>query len=784
MKKYRKQIACLLAAAVVIGMTPIPRAQAATVKLNKTKLTLTVGNTAKLKLKNTKKKVTWSSSKKSVATVSKSGTVRAKKKGTATITAKAGKKKYKCKVTCRAKQTPTPKPNTNTSATGSVPVNSIVMNTPKITIEVGETSRLGITISPGNATSKSVKWDSFYPGIASVDKNGVVTGVSRGKAVILVEKDDKYGCAHDYCEVTVVTPKPSATPIPTLSPMVTRTPAPSMSPSPTPSRSPSPSASPTVRPSTSPTPTPDTSVTKAPLVDSAAPTIPEANLIKNYQVKAVKGTEIGNIKMVNVTITGNDLAEHANASGTRGHWVGIGIPKGGSYLQGRGNYPAITSLGGQTYDSKPAGEINANSVTFYFDVRHAGTDNGYVVVKNGTGTSETYTIYIVNFTNVTWKNGTASPASSANPSASPSANPSSSPSARPSSSPSSSPSTNPSSGPSASPGTSTSPSPSPTPANDPTVVKAPLVDHTTASPIPSADLIKDYKVTAVKGEETNNVRIVNVTITGKDLYRHETPGHQKGHWVGIGIPEMKGNGGYVQGRGSAPAVADLATQKYSTSTDGVMGPGIVSFYFDAQRLGNDTGYVIVKNDVNGTTEYIIYNVDFSDVPWIEEPAPTAVPVSVSALGLNDIASNNTSDLISDYRVSTTLDEKSSTGRMLVVNVKITGSNLKSYQNKKGTNGHWVGISVDSGPLGCEKRDGAPIKTLPEGTTLSGSADVPPASPSASPAAPEGFWFDVKNGGTNTSTVIIGGQTAVGMDRYQISTYIVYNVDYSGVTLAN
>lgn len=43
--------------------------------------------------------VKWKSSKKSVATVSSAGTIKAKKKGTATITATVGGKKYSCKVT-------------------------------------------------------------------------------------------------------------------------------------------------------------------------------------------------------------------------------------------------------------------------------------------------------------------------------------------------------------------------------------------------------------------------------------------------------------------------------------------------------------------------------------------------------------------------------------------------------------------------------------------------------------------------------------------------------------
>ena len=70
-------------------------------KLNKTKITLKVGKKYTLKLKNNKKKVTWSSSRKKVAAVSRKGVVTAKKAGTATIKAKAGGKTYKCKVTVK-----------------------------------------------------------------------------------------------------------------------------------------------------------------------------------------------------------------------------------------------------------------------------------------------------------------------------------------------------------------------------------------------------------------------------------------------------------------------------------------------------------------------------------------------------------------------------------------------------------------------------------------------------------------------------------------------------------
>ena len=97
-----------------IGIAPATKTTAKRkIRLNKTKLTLTVGKTYKLKLKNNKKKVKWTSSKKSVATVTSKGKVTAKKAGTATITAKAAKRKYKCKLSVKAKKIISEPENTN-----------------------------------------------------------------------------------------------------------------------------------------------------------------------------------------------------------------------------------------------------------------------------------------------------------------------------------------------------------------------------------------------------------------------------------------------------------------------------------------------------------------------------------------------------------------------------------------------------------------------------------------------------------------------------------------------
>jgi len=73
-------------------------AEAKAIKLNKKTVYLAPKMTVKLKVKGTKKKVTWKSSNKKVATVSKKGKVKAKKTGKVTITAKVKGKKLKCKI--------------------------------------------------------------------------------------------------------------------------------------------------------------------------------------------------------------------------------------------------------------------------------------------------------------------------------------------------------------------------------------------------------------------------------------------------------------------------------------------------------------------------------------------------------------------------------------------------------------------------------------------------------------------------------------------------------------
>lgn len=100
MKKGLKLLTALVVALSLI-FTATLSASAATVKISKTKASLYVGQTMTLKIKGTSSIVKWSTSKKTVATVSAKGRVIAKKAGTTKITGKVNGKKYTCTVTVK-----------------------------------------------------------------------------------------------------------------------------------------------------------------------------------------------------------------------------------------------------------------------------------------------------------------------------------------------------------------------------------------------------------------------------------------------------------------------------------------------------------------------------------------------------------------------------------------------------------------------------------------------------------------------------------------------------------
>lgn len=109
MRNTKKLLVAMgLAFAVLISTMPIQNAdgkqivaQAATIKLNYSNLSLSEGQSRQLKISGTKASAKWSSSKSSVVKVTQKGKITALKEGSATITAKVGRKKLNCSVTVK-----------------------------------------------------------------------------------------------------------------------------------------------------------------------------------------------------------------------------------------------------------------------------------------------------------------------------------------------------------------------------------------------------------------------------------------------------------------------------------------------------------------------------------------------------------------------------------------------------------------------------------------------------------------------------------------------------------
>jgi uncharacterized protein YjdB len=118
--------------------------------------------------------VTWTSSNNAVATVDTSGKVKAVGEGSATITAAADGMSDTCLVQVQRKR-----------------VESVSLNSSYSDMPIGTTLALVATVNPADATDRTVTWTSSNTAVATVNQNGLVTGVGDGKASITARADGK-----------------------------------------------------------------------------------------------------------------------------------------------------------------------------------------------------------------------------------------------------------------------------------------------------------------------------------------------------------------------------------------------------------------------------------------------------------------------------------------------------------------------------------------------------------------------------------------------------------------
>lgn len=102
-------------------------------------------------------------------------------------------------------------PVTVTTSVPVVAVTSVTVSSKTLNLEVGQTRTLTATVTPDNATDKTVTWTSSDKNVATVDKdNGTVTAVGEGTATITATAANG---KKDTCKVTVKVPAHKHTPV-------------------------------------------------------------------------------------------------------------------------------------------------------------------------------------------------------------------------------------------------------------------------------------------------------------------------------------------------------------------------------------------------------------------------------------------------------------------------------------------------------------------------------------------------------------------------------------------
>lgn len=174
----KKILAVIVAACLLFTAFSSLAEETVTVSFEAEQFSLAMGKTLTLKTTVSPRKsmkLEWSSSDESVASVNNKGIVKGLSVGETTITVKSAEDESvtaSCKVTV------------------VLPVKKISFNEKALNLPAGLTQKPEIKIEPENATNKAVTFSSSNEKVATVDENGVITGVSKGSAKITAVAQD------------------------------------------------------------------------------------------------------------------------------------------------------------------------------------------------------------------------------------------------------------------------------------------------------------------------------------------------------------------------------------------------------------------------------------------------------------------------------------------------------------------------------------------------------------------------------------------------------------------
>jgi uncharacterized protein YjdB len=143
-------------------------------------LSINIGDKKKLTITTSKKvsPIKWTSSNASIANVDQKGGVLAKKPGKVTITASYAKLKLKATTVINVKS-----PVIN--------VSKIIISDRDLKLRAGESVQVTATVSPPNATDKTLIWSSNNQKVAEVEQDGTIYAIDKGFAQIKVSSKNK-----------------------------------------------------------------------------------------------------------------------------------------------------------------------------------------------------------------------------------------------------------------------------------------------------------------------------------------------------------------------------------------------------------------------------------------------------------------------------------------------------------------------------------------------------------------------------------------------------------------
>jgi hypothetical protein len=171
MKTNYFNIFCVLLFGLAYGCTPYPAYEITHPPfVNSTSLNLYVGDEVQLTASPVGENFAWSSDNEAVASVSQTGLVKALGEGLSSIVVKSSNDEVRIDVRVRI----------------FIPLTDINLTKTSAKLYVGDKAQIWAYPVPEDASETAFTWHSENPDVATVDKDGIVTAVSRGITDIVV----------------------------------------------------------------------------------------------------------------------------------------------------------------------------------------------------------------------------------------------------------------------------------------------------------------------------------------------------------------------------------------------------------------------------------------------------------------------------------------------------------------------------------------------------------------------------------------------------------------------